>query len=179
MYYVIQVAPGAESRTEAWIRSEVETELYKRCFHLERHVRKKIHGEWIDRYEKLLPGYVFVFSDSVNELYKKLQWLPMPVKLLGRDGEWFAALQKSEVEWLNLLIDLGEKVGDGVEVGLSQIMVSERTVTIRSGPLKSMEEKIQKIDLHKRIAKVGIEFMGREIVIYLGIEIIKETGKHR
>ena len=64
-----------------------------------------------------------------------------------------------------------------MEVGLSQVSVSEDDViTILSGPLKSMEGYIRKIDLHRRIAKVEVEFMNRKTVIHLGIEMV---GKKR
>ena len=54
MYYVIQVAPGMEERTEILIQKRVGNELYDCCFHPIRHVRKKFHGEWRDQHEKLL-----------------------------------------------------------------------------------------------------------------------------
>ena len=70
-----------------------------------------------------------------------------------------------------------QTAGDGMEVDLSQVSVSEDDViTILSGPLKSMEGYIRKIDLHRRIAKVEVEFMNRKTVIHLGIEMV---GKKR
>ena len=39
-----------------------------------------------------------------------------------------------------------------------------------------MEGYIRKIDLHRRIAKVEVEFMNRKTVIHLGIEMV---GKKR
>ena len=168
MYYVIQVAPGTEQKTETLIRERVETGLYDRCFHPLRHVRKKFRGEWRDLHEKLMPGYVFITSDAIAELYPELRRVPALTKLLGRnDGEVFVPLAEEEADWL-------EKVTEGgMEAGLSQVAVAEGdVVTILSGPLMDMEGRIRKINLHKRIAEVEVHFMNRETVIYLGIELV-------
>lgn len=73
-------------------------------------------------------------------------------------------------------VDAGEKDGldYAVSVGLSQVVVEQDTVAILSGPLKDMTGKIRKIHLHKRIAEVEADFMGRKTVIYLGIEIVEK-----
>ena len=93
MYYVIQVAPGTESRTEELIRRRVDSGLYGRCFHPLRHVRRKLRGEWRDVHEKLIPGYVFLTSTSIEELYQALRQVPSFTRLLGREeGDLFLPL---------------------------------------------------------------------------------------
>lgn len=171
-YYVMQVAPGTEAQTEALIRARVDAGMYGRCFHPLRHVRKKFHGEWKDCHEKLIPGYVFFTSGCIEELYQELKGVPTLTKVLGHNEEdVFISLAAGEVEWL-------EKVmAGGTEVSLSQVEVTEGdTVTVLEGPLKDMEGHIRKINLHKRIAEVEVEFMGRKTVIHLGIELV---GKDR
>ena len=197
MFYVLQVAPGTEDRTEALIRGRVESGVYSRCFHLLRHVRKKYRGEWKNVHEKLLPGYVFVTSGSAMGLYQELKRVPMLTKVLGRDGELFVALREGEVEWLEALLGLengmeGDESNSGIqtnmaadmedavsadscaiEVGLSQVLVENERVVILSGPLKNVEGRVRKYNLHKRVAEVEVEFMGRKTVIYLGVEIVE------
>lgn len=170
MYYVIQVAPGMEERTEILIQKRVGNELYDCCFHPIRHVRKKFHGEWRDQHEKLLPGYVFIISNSVEELYPELRRVPLLTKLLGKDGEQFTALSDCEVRWLEKLMKAAaDRSG---EVELSQVAAKGDTITVLSGPLKNMEGRIKKINLHKRIAEVEVEFMNRKTILHLGIEIV-------
>lgn len=175
MYYVIQVAPGKETDTELYITKRVEAELYSSCFHPVRQVRKKFHGEWKDKHEKLLPGYVFINSEKAEELYLALKSIPMLTKFLGWNREYVTALNEYETEWLEAIISVDR---DGMitgEVPLSQIEVNEYDgIKILSGPLQDMEGMVKRINLHKRIAEVEVEFMGRKTVIHLGIEMIEK-----
>ena len=41
------------------------------------------------------------------------------------------------------------------------------------GPLKNYIGNVVKVDLHKREVQVEVNFMGREIRLYLGIEMIE------
>ena len=82
MYYVIQVAPGKETDVELYITERVAEDLYSSCFHPVRHIKKKFHGEWRDKYEKLLPGYVFISSENAEKLYESLKAIPMMTKIL-------------------------------------------------------------------------------------------------
>lgn len=172
MYYVIQVASGMEDRVEEQIGVLIERELYGRCFHPIRHVKKKIRGEWRELREKLLPGYVFIVSDDIEELYLRLRYVPAFTKLLGKDGGQFVPLPEHEVEWLKKITGSS---GNNMEAEISRISVSkDDVVTILSGPLKNIEGYIKKIDLHRRIAKVEVDFMNRKTVIHLGIEMIEK-----
>ncbi|MCI8400951.1 MAG: antiterminator LoaP [Lachnospiraceae bacterium] len=177
MYYVIQVAPGMEERTETWIRNKVKHDVYDCCFHPVRHRRKKFHGEWKDLYEKLLPGYVFIVSDLIHELYQELGQVPAFTKILGKEGDYFTSLHENEVDWLGRIMVPGLSDEGYAEIGLSKIIVTKQnTIEILSGPLQNLKDRIRKINLHKRIAEVEVDFMGRKKIVYLGIELVK-TGE--
>lgn len=190
MYYVIQVAAGMEDKAEREIAAVVGRGLYDSCFHPMRLMKKKYRGKWKELHEKLLPGYVFITSNRIQELYQELKKVPAFTKLLGKEDKQFVSLSDCEVEWLERITEpsghsssehglsghglLGyDSSGYGMEVQLSQVSVSEEDiVTVLSGPLKNMEGCIKKIDLHRRIAKVEVDFMNRKTVIHLGIEMV-------
>ena len=170
MYYVMQVAAGTEDKVEEQVKVMVGEELYDSCFHPMRRVKKKFRGEWKEIHEKLLPGYVFITSERVQELYRELRNIPVFTKLLGKEDERIISLAECEVEWLERIKRSSDQ---GMEVALSQVSVSEEDViTILSGPLKNIEGCIKKIDLHRRIAKVEVDFMNQKTVIHLGIEMV-------
>ena len=166
---------GKRSRYELHITKRVEAKLYSSCFHPVRCVRKKFHGEWKDKRDKLLPGYVFISSENAEELYLALKSIPMLTKFLGWNLEYVTALNEHETEWLEALVSAGR---DGMitgEVPISQIEMNENDgIKILSGPLQDMEGMVKRINLHKRIAEVEVEFMGRKTVIHLGIEMIEK-----
>ncbi len=61
-----------------------------------RYMKKKLRGKWTEIHEKLLPGYVFITGDQIREVYLELKRVPMAIKLLGKDGEYFTALSDQE-----------------------------------------------------------------------------------
>ena len=189
MYYVLQVAPGKEDKTEALMMVILPEALYGECFHLMRHMRKKFHGKWVDMREKLLPGYVFITTENAEELFLELKKVPMLTNILGRDGWNFAEMADCDVEWLEKIREYGiQDVADGnkmdneavpwYEVGLSRVRVEEgKQIKVMSGPLKGIEGMVKKIYLHRRMAEVEIPFMRRKTVIYLGIELLGKNGE--
>ena len=179
-YYVLQVTPREEEKTELHIRRLLPAGLYDQCFHPTRLIRKKFQGKWVDVREKLLPGYVFITTEDAQMLYLQLKRIPLLTKMLGKDMEYFVRLSGQEEEWLNLLLKQGGE-GDASqknaqnEVGLSRIDVREgNQIRVVSGPLKDMEGMVKKINLHKRIAEVEVPFMNGSTVIHLGVEMVEK-----
>lgn len=175
MYYVMQVAPGKEAETEKYILERIPDEYYSSCFYPVRYVRKKFHGKWYDRCEKLLPGYVFIKSENVYGLYLELKKVPMLTRLLGQDKEFVTALTGQETAWLEKIIPVVLEGTTKAEIPLSSVEVGkDDEIKILCGPLKNMAGMIKKINLHKRIAEIEVKFMGRTTTIHLGIEMIKK-----
>ena len=178
MHYVIQVAPGTEVKTEAQISEIISPELYSACFHPTRIRRKKFHGQWKDVKEKLLPGYVFIVSEDIRNLAAELRRVPALTRLLGvdpSDNGCFIPLSDRDVNWLERLMNPSGAPSDthSYEAGLSRVTVTENDeVVILSGPLENMKGMIKKINLHKRVAEVEVDFMNRRTVIYLGIDLV-------
>ena len=178
MYYVLQVLTGKEEIAIALIENIVSPEIYEQCFSLKRHMRKKIGGKWKDIHEKLLPGYVFIRTDNPAVLYEKLRRVPALTKLLGRECEreqsFFAALSERDETWLGKLTGSTDSIGS--EVGLSQVDFDiNDEIRIVSGPLADMKGMIKKINLHRRMAEVEMEFMNQKSVVFLGIELVEKV----
>lgn len=171
-YYVLQVAPKGEEKAEAHIRTILPPDQCGQCFYPTRLIRKKYQGKWVDVYEKLLPGYVFVATEDAEALYQQLKKVPLLTKMLGREVEYFVRLSEQEEQWLDLLLRRYGKTDS--MVGLSQIDIREgNEIRIVSGPLADMEGMIKKINLHKMIAEVEVPFMNGSTVIHLGIEMVE------
>ena len=184
MYYVIYTSSGMENKTEDYIRRMIPERLYKNCFHPIRHSLKKFHGEWKDWYDTLIPGYIFLESDDIEGFYREIRKNPRYLNILGKsftkDNLEFYELTEDEEEWLNKLMGASPKsekeespVAEISEVGFNE----NDEVIILSGPLKNLTGYIKKINLHKKLAEVEIEFMNRKTTMYLGIDFMEKKEK--
>ena len=176
MWYVMQVSTGQENRTAYLVEKMVSEGVIESCFVPVRRIRKKFHGTWHEVTEKLFPGYVFMITEHPQLLYKELKKIPALTKVLGRCEGYFTPLSETDVNMM-------EKFQNGIdnngklEVEISKIMIEERNqIRILSGPLKNLEGQIKKVNLHKRIAEVELEFMGGRSVVHLGIEMVEKVN---
>lgn len=190
MYYVIFTGNGQEEKVEEWIRTFVPEDLYTNCFHPVRHMKKKIHGQWSEKYEKLIPGYVFVETDSIRDFYHKVRELPAILKLLGKEitlsklneeevlEEHFIPLPPEEERWLKRVSGINpgiQKQEDNSRFVAELTKVrfdKEGKLQILSGPLMEMSGEVRKIDVHRRFAEVEVEFMGKKVLLHFGIDLV-------
>jgi len=169
MWYVIQTLGGKEEGTADMIRKRVSSACLEECFVPKRERMKKFHGTWNQVEEVLFQGYVFVVSDKPKELYEELKGIPRLTKVLGREEEYFFSLSEEDEE-------LVQKMGNQEhKTGISRIMVEEgKQICIIDGPLKSYAGEVVKVNLHKRIAVVEMEFMGNQSLVHLGVEMVEK-----
>jgi len=176
MWYVMQVISGQENQTALQAEKRIPEEILENCFVPVRRLRKKFHGAWHDVTEKLFPGYVFMITDYPWLLYEELKKIPTLTKVLGRCGEYFTPLSEADMHMMERLQD-GMREKGNLEVEISKVTVEEgNQIRILEGPLKNLEGKIKKVNLHKRVAAVEMEFMGNKSVVHLGIELVGEIG---
>lgn len=167
MWYVIQVRSGTEEQIKIQCEKKVPPEIMKRCYipYYERQRRYK--GAWHMEQRILFPGYVFIISDELEELFKGLKSVIGLTKLIGT-GQEIVPLTEQEV---TLIERLGND--DGL-VELSQGIIQGGMTVITSGPLKGLEGCIRRIDRHKRTAQIELELMGRLVEAQVGLEILEK-----
>ena len=175
MWYVMQVFTGDEDNTITLIHDIVDPAIYGRCFYPVRKMLRKLRGQMQRIEERMIPGYIFIVTDDVERLFGALKRVPKFTKLLGNPEEIIIPLNEKEIEWMESLgLGSDERTRNGKsEIALTRVRVAEdRTVTILSGPLENVQGRILKYDLHKRKAEIAVNFMGRDTVLHLGIEIV-------
>ncbi len=172
MWYVMQVTSGQENRTVFLVEEIISRGTLEDCFVPVRRLKKKFRGAWHEVTEKLFPGYVFMISEQPWLLYEELKQVPALTRMLGRCEEYFTPLSEKDV-WMMEKLRNGVDDGGNLEVEISKVAVEEgKQVRVLSGPLMDLRGQIKKVNLHKRIAEVEMEFMGDQILINFGIEII-------
>lgn len=165
MWCVVHVKDGREERMEDFIVGLLPKSINVRCFHLIRGRRKKYEGQWHTVYEDLFPGYVFIDTDEPDRVYRELKKTPTP-KLLFSDDECIAMLEKQESDFMAGLADKNGRIG------ISKVTIGvDGRVCCLSGPLEHMEDRVKRVNLHKRIAEIEADVMGKKRILYLGIDI--------
>ena len=174
MWYVMQVVSGQENRTTFLVKKMISEKLLESCFVPRRRLEKKYHGVWHEVAEILFPGYAFMISEQPRLLYEELKQIPALTRMLGRCEEYFTPLTEKDVRMLE---KLRNGIGDSgkLEVEISRIAVEQgKQIRILSGPLVNLEGQIRKVNLHKRIAVVEMEFMGNQSLVHLGVEMVEK-----
>lgn len=168
MYYAIQVAPKEEKAVVLLIKSAVPKNICKSCFYISRRVRKKFHGEWQERTEALIPGYIFVETEDILCIHDVFPQYSRFAKVVGHTDDEFIPLSENDTAWLIKMM----QSGFNYEIPLSKVTVADGIVNVVDGPLTMMQSLIRKFNLHKRIAEVEMDFLNNKVVIFFGIEII-------
>ena len=153
-YYVIQVFTGKEEETIKRIYNELDTIDDSIDFFVPKRKRLiKKEGITKEKIETMFPGYIFIESDKskIADLKKDLYKVKTLTKLLGIDKDnkdYVASLSIEEEHMINLLLG---KNNPTRTVELSHIYLTEgKEVVVIDGPLKGLEGKISKVNLHKR-----------------------------
>ena len=171
MYYVIQVKTGKEQKAIDDINKNRPDEESFDVFAPYRKIIKKFKGVEKECIERCFPGYIFVETDNVKELFRQLYFTPGFQKLLGREEgtDNFVPLDQDE----SRMVDILYNKNNNRITEISNIEVKEgETIRVLDGPLMGLETKIKKVNLHKR--NVTIEYMmcGRLVSSNVGINII-------
>lgn len=167
MWYVIQVRSGTEEHIKLQCEQRIPPEIMERCYIPYYERMRRFRGAWHMEQRTLFPGYVFIISDELEELFIGLKSVIGLTKLIGT-GQEIVPLTEQEV----LLM---QKLGnDNGLVEMSKgIIQGDRTV-ITSGPLMGLEGCIRRIDRHKRTAQLELELMGRIVETQVGLEILEK-----
>ena len=165
MWYVVQTTSGQERDCLAVCRAKMDSSLYKEMFvplYIDKmHFRK----QWHDVKKVLFPGYFFVDTDDIDEVSKELSQIDRLTKVL-RNAEKIAPIQKKEQEFLQGMMN------EEYIVECSKGFIIGDRVCITEGPLRNHYGFIRKVDRHRRIAKLEINFFGRMTPVEVGLEIV-------
>ena len=168
MWYVVQVSTGAEERIRLQCEKKIDKSIMEECFIPQYEEKKHFRGKWTVQKKILFPGYVFVVTDYLNDLYEELKHIDGMTKMIGT-GQEIVPLTDEEVEFIQ---HFG---GEDKIVQMSEGIIENSQLKILSGPLEGMEAFIRKIDRHKRKAWLEIEMFGRMQRVEVGLEIISKT----
>lgn len=165
MWYVVQVRTGTEENIRQQCDNNIGNEIMDSCFIPYYEERRHVRGEWVTLKKVLFPSYIFIVTEEIEEVYKKLKTVIGLTKLLGTGQEIVPLTEKEQI----FIQRLG---GDDHVVEMSEGIIEQSKVRVTSGPLMGMEGYIRKIDRHKRKAWMELELFGRKQMVQVGLEIV-------
>lgn len=162
-WYVLRVLTGEELNVQkrlALTAPHIRTLIPRRTL-------KERHQGMIKEVSRLLfPGYVFAYTLLDDESYYKMIDPDGVIEILGRPNPAPVPIKEMAhvLKWCE----------DGELIGLSKVEDGDR-VTVVSGPLKSMEGQIVRVDRRKGRARVRLTLFGEPKEIDFGIEMIEQA----
>lgn len=168
MWYVVQVRTGTEENIRQQCEVKIEKEVLNNCFIPTYEEKRHVRGEWITLNKILFPGYLFVVTDKIEELYKELKTIIGLTKLIGTGREIVALTEKEK----SFIERFG---GEDHVVPVSEGIIEHSRVRVTSGPLMGMEGYIRKIDRHKKKAWLELNLFGRKQTVQVGLEIVAKS----
>ena len=152
MWCVLYGKDGDEERMEQFVRGVLPGHSYSRCFHPLQHKMMRHSGEWRDIVFRLLPGYVFIETDDPKRVYQVLK--NTPKQLLFSTDDAVSVLAGDDAALLENIMDQ-----DG-QIGISTVRVAgeekdgRKQIEYLSGPLITVADRVTRVNLHRRIARV-------------------------
>ena len=171
MYYVVQVKTGKEEQAITGILKNKPDDPDFDVFAPYRISIRKYKGVEKQVIERCFPGYVFVETNNVNDLFIQLYWTPGFTKLLGREADTnnFVPLDQDEARMIDILY---ARNNDRI-TQISNIEVKEgEMIRVLDGPLMGLETKIKKVNLHKRKVTIEYTMCGRLVSSDIAINIV-------
>lgn len=176
MYYVVQVKTGQEEKVIEEIKKyNNNQDVFIDVFSPFRVTLRKYHGQFKEVNERCFPGYIFIETDDVKEVFFNLYWVPEFTRLLGREGYTynFLPLDKEEARMIDILYNRNS----GRKTEISNIEVTEGDrIRILDGPLMGIESTIKKVDLHKRTIEVEFLLCSQLVTAKVGINIVTKIN---
>ena len=165
MWYVVQVMTGKELHCCNLCRRYITREIYKEMFVPQYIQKKRYQGTWHQEEKILFPGYFFVDTAQIDTVIDELSRVPEMTKVL-RTGETVTAITVEEQQYLTDMLD-----ADYMVQMSTGFMVGDK-ICITDGPLRNYQGYIKKIDRHKRVADLQINFFGRMTPVRVGFEVL-------
>lgn len=147
-WYVIRTRTGQEDNVIDIIDRKVSKSLYKDIWYVNRYSIRKKQGQESIIKTKMYPGYVFINTDHPDEIDEFLGHASDFDGLL-QTGDYFTPIDEKDRD----LVDFFSQTSG--EIGESRGIIVNGKTKVESGPLKGYEDRIVKIDRHKRKAWVN------------------------
>lgn len=128
----------------------------------------KERGEWKKKTAPAFQKYIFAETEDTDGFRVRLRRVQEMARMLSVD-ESIVPIYPEEQEMLQKL------GGEEHIIRYSEGYMSGEKLVVTDGPMKGMEGIVKWTDRHQRIAGIEVSLLGRNIVIKMGIGILKRV----
>ena len=105
---------------------------------------------------------MFIETDYPEAVYQRLEETSQ--NLLFSNQHHVSVLDNTEAAFIEQVTD------QRGTVGISDIRIDkDREIQYLSGPLTRVSSRVKKVNLHKRVAEVGLNVSGKQQTLWLGV----------
>lgn len=166
MWYVIWTKSGGEHQCLELCKQNLDASSYTKIFVPTYITKVHFKKEWHDREKVLFPGYVFIDTDKIDEIYKQLKTVKVFTKLLT-NAEEISPIYQEEQEYLQSLLN------NDKQIEYSEGFIYGEKVCITKGPLRNQAGAVYKVDRHRRVAYLKVNLFGRQTPVEVGFGAVK------
>ena len=131
---------------------------------------RHVHGNWKEEEAPMLPGYIFVREEEEIPIWK-YQQLQDVIRVLRYDQEPLGYMRARDLRFARTIFRV-----EGVVAPLEAVDEGD-WIRITDGMLKDMNGTVLSVDRHKRLAKIRLELMGLQKVIYMNYVLLEKHGE--
>ena len=125
-------------------------------------------GKWQEEEQKLLPGYVFVFSEHPVP-FRDVLSLPPVIRVLRYADDLEGYLEGQDRALAELFL---EKEG---RIGILEALKEGDFIRITDGLLSQYGGKVLRMDRRKQMAEIELNIAGNVNRVWLSFEVIEQT----
>jgi len=168
VWYAIRTGIGQEEQVRQQVKKRMPKGAHGDCRILYCVKKKKYLGQWHDKRECFLPGYLFLITEDLEPVWKETGQKPETASILGWGGIC-SPVRNEDAETL-MKLTRGKD-----EIGMSYGVIRSGTLEIYEGVLRGMEASVKRIDRHKRKGYIGMRIGDEEELAEIGLEITEKT----
>lgn len=163
-WYVLQCKTGQEQAIIRSCEQHLSGQALESAFSFRCERLWKTDGAWKIVEKDMFPGYVFLQSGNPELLSKELDEYRKILKVMEEEG-YLISVYGEEEQYLRDLC------GESHFLKLSHGYKENGVDIITDGPLKGRENRILRIDWHRRFAQIVIPVAKKKAVIWAGLEL--------
>lgn len=168
MWYAVQVYTGQEQKTLKICESYMENDSFVQFFCPKYEASYKRKGVRRVVRRVLFPGYIFLDTEQIEEVYLQLKRFPEFTKVLTV-GKECIPLTEPEKNFI-------KKHGNAEYIfEMSRGYIEGDEIIITEGAFAGYEGKLKHVDRHNRYGVIEVEMFGRITEMKFGLEIVKRV----